>query len=103
MHFTSRLTLSQLELLKETVESFIEIKKVVHIPSTEGKIVTVPLTPEALDRMIEAFGNQDRDNPITYEFTILPRENDRSAIHIRQGTSGLDIQYDVADQDFQVE
>ncbi|RXT05660.1 hypothetical protein [Ammoniphilus sp. CFH 90114] len=48
MHSIIPLSIIQVEILSETVESFVDNHKLLHVPDQRGEIVGLPLTSKAL-------------------------------------------------------
>jgi hypothetical protein len=86
-----RLSLFQLELLRDTVEGFGENKKMIHLPTVTGERVPVPLPIDVLDSLIRHY-----ESSVDGEFQTL----EYSFEEVKDGIQQVELKWDDGAEDF---
>lgn len=100
-----RLSLFQLELLKDTVVGFGENQKMIHLPTESGERVPVPLPIEVLDSLISNIERLGDEGPQTIKCSLGEILDGVQKVELKWGEeeNGGNLHYEIRIEDYQVE
>ncbi|HJV45175.1 MAG TPA: hypothetical protein VJ824_05540 [Bacillota bacterium] len=86
MEYTLALSSQQLDFLLETIQAFVDNKKLIHLPDKEGEIITLPLTEEALLYIQSRFNGVEGKKEFKISVHELENQNVQVEIVIDQAS-----------------
>jgi hypothetical protein len=101
MIYTLLLARQQVAYLLETVQAFVDNKKWIHLPDREGRVIALPLTEEALKRMLGLFDQQGWEGKQEVVVTMEKRDGDLAQVRIELGNSSWEYTANLNEFDLQ--
>ncbi len=86
------LSMLQVEILQDTVESFVDNHKLLHMPDQTGEIVGLPLTASALQFIHAVLKEKEETGKVSVEVKLESREGESE---VKVSLLGTDMTYQV--------
>ncbi|WP_027417014.1 hypothetical protein [Aneurinibacillus terranovensis] len=91
---------AQLDVLQDTVRSFVDNQKLVHVPADGNQVVGLPLTEEALAWLIHLYEEKKIQEKSEVLIDLKPAVEDVSEVEIKHSASGMNFIYHVKFDEF---
>lgn len=101
--FSVSLSLSQMELLYETIKGFGEHKKMIHLPTAAGAVEEIPLPGEILQKMMAFHEKKGAKDPQPIDIVLQAKAEGETAVRLTWPTWDETLEYDVDADEYQKE